>query len=71
MPQQPHDPTWNRDDDQKPARPQRTSTEPQGSEGSARTDKTLTDPASGEPNGAAHAPNQAEADQTDGVRRRR
>jgi hypothetical protein len=68
---QPHDPTWNRDDDAKPARPQRTATEPNGAEGSARSGKTLTDPASGEPDTAGHAPNQAETDQTDGTRKRR
>ncbi|WP_423351836.1 hypothetical protein [Phenylobacterium sp. VNQ135] len=66
----PHDPSYNRDDEQKPGRPQRTAYEPKGSEGEARTSKTLTDPASGESQGDSHAPNQAEADQTDGVRRR-
>ena len=68
---QPHDPAYNRDDDQKPDRPQRTSTEPRGSEGSARSDKTQTDPASGEQDTRAPAPSQAETDQTDGARRRR
>lgn len=67
----PHDPSYNRDDDQKPGRPQRTATEPRGSEGSARSGKTLTDPASGEPATDGHAPNQAEADQSDGARKRR
>lgn len=66
MPQR-HDPAWNRDDQQKPGRPQRTATEPRGAEGGASTSKTLTDPASGESRGQAHAPNQAQADQTDGV----
>lgn len=70
MPQA-HDPAYNRDNDQKAGRPQRTATEPKGSEGSARTSKTLTDPASGEPTGDAHAPNQADADQTDGALKRR
>ncbi|MCR5875341.1 hypothetical protein LRS10_14815 [Phenylobacterium sp. J426] len=65
-----HDPAYNRDDEQKPGRPQRSAYEPEGSEGQAATPKTLTDPASGESQGGAHAPNQAEADQTDGVRRR-
>ena len=68
---QPHDPTWNRDDEQKPGRPQRTATEPKGSKGSADTAKTFTDPASGESDGSGHAPNHAETDQTDGVRKRR
>jgi len=67
----PHDPAWNRDDEQKPGRPQRTAYEPRGSEGQAKTPKTFTDPASGESRGDAHAPNQAKADQTDGVRKRR
>jgi hypothetical protein len=68
---QPHDPRYNRDDEQKPDRPQRTASEPKGSEGSSRTDKTFTDPASGEPQAGGHAPNQAETDQSDGTRRRR
>lgn len=69
-----HDPAYNRDADQKvpsePGRPQRSATEPRGSEGSARTSKTFTDPASGEPARDAHAPNQAKADQTDGAPKR-
>jgi hypothetical protein len=39
---------------QRPAgegRPPRPSTEPPGSEGSTRTDRTATDPATGEPTG--------------------
>lgn len=71
----PHDPAYNRDDEQKPAtapgRPQRTASEPEGAEGGAATPKTFTDPASGESTGQSHAPNQAEADQTDGVPRRK
>ena len=66
----PHDPSYNRDDEQKPGRPQRTAYEPKGAEGDAATPKTRTDPASGESTGTSHRPNQAEADQTDGVRRR-
>jgi hypothetical protein len=66
-----HDPAWNRDDAQKPGRPQRSATEPQGAEGQAKTPKTFTDPSSGESRDDAHAPNQAKADQTDGVRKRR
>lgn len=56
---------WNRDDEQKdgaPGKPPRTAYEPKGSEGSSRTDKTLTDPASGEPNRQPQAPNRSEAD---------
>jgi hypothetical protein len=68
---QPHDPSYNRDSDQKAGRPQRTATEPRGSEGSARTSKTQTDPASGEPTVKAPAPNQADADLTDGAGQRR
>ncbi len=69
---QPHDPAYNRDNEQKPGRPQRHASEPEGSEGTARSEKTLTDPATGEPDNArGHAPNRAVADQTDGVKRRR
>jgi hypothetical protein len=48
MPQN-HDASYNRDDAQKPGRPQRMAQEPAGSKGSSRSDKTATDPASGEP----------------------
>ncbi len=65
--QQSHDDAYNRDQDQKPGSPQRMAQEPKGAEGSSRTDKTLTDGASGEPRNAGHAPNQANADQTDGA----
>jgi len=51
----PHDPAYNRDDEQKPGRPQRTAYEPRGSEGSAKSGKTFTDPASGEPETDGHA----------------
>lgn len=34
----------------KPGSPPRPASEPKGSEGSSQTDKTLTDPATGEPN---------------------
>ena len=43
------DARYNRDDDQKPASPPRSATEPAGAKGSARTPKTLTDPQTGEP----------------------
>ena len=39
----------NRDEDLKPADPPRPATEPKGAEGSSRTAKTMTDPATGEP----------------------
>jgi hypothetical protein len=54
--------TWNRDDEQKPAAPPRTAYEPKGSEGSARNDKTATDPASGEATTEAPAPGRSAAD---------
>ena len=61
----PHDPAYNRDDAQKPGRPQRMAQEPRGEQGSTQTPKTKTDPASGEPHGGAPAPNQSTADQDD------
>lgn len=69
-----HDKAYNRDQDQKPGAPgspQRMAQEPSGSEGSAQTKKTATDPASGEAKGRPPAPNQAETDQTDGAGRKR
>lgn len=70
-PRSSHDAAYNRDHDQKPGAPQRAATEPKGSEGSARSGKTHTDPASGGGQRAGHAPNQAKADQTDGAERPR
>jgi hypothetical protein len=62
----PHDPAYNRDEEQKPGSPQRMAQEPRGAEGSARTPKTATDPASGEPiRDGRRAPNQSEADAGD------
>jgi len=55
-------PDWNRDDEQKPGRPQRTAYEPKGSEHSTKTDKTMTDPASGEPNANPPRPAGSDAD---------
>jgi hypothetical protein len=66
MPARDIDKQWNRDDEQKPGAPPRTAHEPKGSEGSTRTDKTLTDPASGEPNAQPPAPNRAGADRKPG-----
>ncbi|HLZ75214.1 hypothetical protein [Phenylobacterium sp.] len=43
------DARYNRDDDQKPGSPPRPATEPAGAHGSSRSDKTRTDPATGEP----------------------
>jgi len=37
-------------EDLKPGGPPRSSTEPKGSEGSSKTDKTKSDPATGAPN---------------------
>ncbi|HVI30459.1 hypothetical protein [Phenylobacterium sp.] len=56
---------YNRDDEMKPGRPPRPSQEPGGAESSTRTDKTMTDPATGAPQGGAPIPNQSEADQSD------
>ena len=56
---------WNRDEDRKPGRPDRMAQEPAGSEGSARSAKTQTDPASGEPLPGAPAPNQSQSDERD------
>ncbi|WP_068876041.1 MULTISPECIES: hypothetical protein [unclassified Phenylobacterium] len=64
-----HDAAYNRDQDQKPGAP-RMAQEPAGSEGSARSPKTDTDPASGEHRRDQPAPNQARADQTDGAGRK-
>ena len=61
-----HDAAYNRDQDQQPDTP-RMAQEPKGSEGSARSSKTATDPASGEHASHAPEPNRAEADQTDGA----
>lgn len=63
-----HDQAYNRDQDQKAGSPQRMAQEPQGAEGSARSPKTATDPASGEPSGKGTAPNQAKTDQIDGAK---
>ena len=46
----------NRDDDLKPGSPPRPATEPAGSKGSSRSDKTATDPATGEPRKAPPRP---------------
>jgi hypothetical protein len=45
-----------RDDQLKPGAPPRPSTEPARGEGSSRTSKTQTDPATGEPAGAPPSP---------------
>lgn len=67
------DSAYNRDDQQKPdpqaGQPPRSATEPAGAKGDAKTSKTLTDPSSGETQQQGHAPNQAQADQTDGAAR--
>jgi hypothetical protein len=61
------DQAYNRDDEQKPGRPQRMAQEPKGAEGSERSPKTQTDPASGEWQGITPAPNQSDADRTGGL----
>ena len=66
---QSHDAAYNRDQDQKPTAA-RMAQEPKGAKGSARSSKVRTDPASGEHRRDGPAPNQAEADQTDGAPRR-
>jgi hypothetical protein len=53
---------WNRDDEQKPGAPPRTATEPKGSQHSTQTNKTMTDPASGEPTHDSPAPNRSGSD---------
>jgi hypothetical protein len=59
----PHtDQRLNRDEDQKPGAPPRPATEPAGSHGSSRTDKTMTDPATGAPKPGAPAPNQSRSE---------
>lgn len=71
MPQSPdssHDQAYNRDQDQKSGSPQRMAQEPTGAEGSARSSKTTTDPASGEHRKGGPAPNQAKTDQIDGAK---
>ncbi|MCW5558364.1 MAG: hypothetical protein KIT22_11105 [Verrucomicrobiae bacterium] len=68
-----HDQAYNRDDQLKPGGAARMAQEPRGGEGSARSTKTATDPASGAPvrnTGTRAAPNRAQADQTDGTARR-
>jgi len=59
MPQHDRGKHWNRDNEQKPGAPPRTAYEPKGSEGSARSRKTATDPASGEPGRRPPAPNRS------------
>ncbi|RAK55050.1 hypothetical protein [Phenylobacterium soli] len=53
---------WNRDDEQKPGAPPRTAYEPDGAEGSEKTSKTLTDPATGEPRRGPQAPNRSSSE---------
>jgi len=46
-----------RDEDLKPGRPPRPATEPASAQGSSRTSKTATDPATGEPSPGSPRPN--------------
>jgi len=50
----PGKPRSRQDENLKPGSPPRTSTEPQGSEGSVKNSKTLSDPSTGEPNPGRH-----------------
>jgi hypothetical protein len=67
---EPLHPSYNRDDEMKPGSPPRTAYEPKGSEGSQRTSKTATDPASGEWQGEPPAPAQSDADEADKLKDR-
>jgi hypothetical protein len=49
----------------KPGEPPRTAYEPEGAEASTRNTKTLTDPATGEPNPGAPTPAGSAASETD------
>lgn len=60
MPQTRIDQARNRDDEMKPGAPPRSAHEPKGSEHSTRNAKTMTDPATGEPQNDAPAPNHAD-----------
>jgi hypothetical protein len=62
MPTPDTDQRRNRDEDQKPGTPPRPATEPAGSQGSSRTPKTATDPATGAPTPGAATPNQAQSE---------
>jgi hypothetical protein len=55
------DKNLNRDEEQKPGAPPRPASEPDGSKGSSRNAKTLTDPATGAPEKDAPVPNQSQA----------
>jgi hypothetical protein len=63
MPEADTQKSWNRDDDRKPGRPDRMAQEPAGAEGSERSAKTRTDPASGEPLPGAPAPSRSDSDE--------
>jgi hypothetical protein len=62
MPTPDTDRRLNRDEDQKPGSPPRPASEPAGSQGSSRTPKTMTDPATGAPTPGAPAPNQSRSE---------
>lgn len=55
--------SWNRDDEQKPGSPPQPAYTPDGAEGSTKTAKTLSDPATGAPTGQPPETNRAESDQ--------
>ena len=56
MPNRDSNAAKTRDEDMKPASPPRPATEPVGAEDSSRNAKTLTDPATGEPQPGAPRP---------------
>ena len=58
------DKSYNRDEDQKPGRPPRPASEPVGSEHTTRNPKTITDPATGEPQPGRPVPNRSDNDET-------
>jgi hypothetical protein len=62
MPTPDTDQRRNRDEDQKPGTPPRPATEPAGSQGSSRTSKTATDPATGAPSDGPATPNQSRSE---------
>jgi hypothetical protein len=56
IPTDKRDARYSRDEEQKPGAPPRPATEPAGAQRSTRSDKTMTDPGSGEPRGSPPKP---------------
>lgn len=68
-----HDPSYNRDNEQKPGSPPRMAQEPAGEAESSQSRKTMTDPATGEAQRVGPPPNQARTSErkgADGARER-